>query len=172
MENASKALIIAGGILLALILLATFVYLFGLMTQNTKEQDRVQLMEQIAEFNKQYESYERNLLRGVDIASVCNKANNYNIQNEKKDIKERIVIHVTLMADWENLSKNTDYIMTDRTIFDFDKMKKNESSKFYEFKIKYFKCTKVEYSRETGKVTAMYFKEINGMALLKNEIES
>lgn len=168
MENASKALIIAGGILLALILLGTFVYLFGLMTQNTNEQDRVKLMEQIVEFNKEFESYERNLLRGVDIASVCNKANNYNIQNEKKDINESIVIHVTLMNDWEDLSKDTDYIMTDRTKFDFDKMKKNESSKFYEFKTKYFKCTKVEYSQDTGKVTAMYFKEIDGIGLLRD----
>lgn len=169
MENASKALLMAGGILLALILLTAFVYLFGQVSQNAKEQDRLQQMEQINEFNAQYEAYQRNLLIGVDIASVCNKANSNNIKNQNKDINEEIHIYVTFMEGWEEFNKKTKY---DMTTYDFDGMKKNNSDKFYSFKTKYFKCTKVEYNSDTGKVKALYFTEIDGIALLRNEVES
>jgi len=161
MENASKALIIAAGVLLALILLGTFIYLFGQMSQVAREQDRVELMEQISEFNKQYESYQRNLLRGVDIASVCNKAKSYNEKNKRQDINEEIHVYVTLISDWDDFSKNTRYKMTDDDGPDWDNIRNNDSDSFYTFKIKYFKCDKIEYSKDTGKVTALYFTEID-----------
>ena len=172
MENASKALIIAGGMLLALIILAAFVYLLGQMSLVTKEQDRVELMEQVNEFNKQYLAYERNLLRGVDIASVCNKAKSYNVKNRKQDIDEQIHIYVTLMSDWEIsdseiFSKDTQYKMTDEGGPNWNDIRNNKSDIFYDFKIRYFKCNKVEYSKDTGKVTALYFAQIDGLKLLE-----
>ena len=166
MENATKALIMAGGILLALIILAAFTYLMGQMSITAKEQDRVKLLEQVSEFNKQYEAYERNLLRGVDIASVCNKANSNNMINERKEIEEEIRVYVTFIQDWDDKAKDIKHDMTE---FNFDNLKKNESDKFYTFKTKYFKCEKMEYNEDTAKVTALYFTEIDGKALLGGE---
>ena len=83
MENATKALMIAAGILIAIMLMGSFIYLFNQISENTNAQDKEKLMEQINEFNKPYEAYQRNLIRGVEIASLCNKANSYNTKNSE-----------------------------------------------------------------------------------------
>ena len=61
MENASKALIIAGGILLALMLLSILVYVAGSMHDWAGSQTREELTKQIAEFNKGYEVYNKKM---------------------------------------------------------------------------------------------------------------
>lgn len=166
MENATKALMIAAGILFALILFGTFIYLFTQISQNSNLQDKAKLMEQVNEFNKPYEAYQRNLIRGVEIASLCNRANSYNTQNYDLGKEEKIHIYITLtLEDWEEKRKNVQYDMTG---YNFDQMKKNNAQGFHDFKIKYFKCEKIEYNKNTGKVNKMYFIEVDEEALFEN----
>lgn len=80
MENASKALIMAGEILIALLIIAVLVYGYTNIRNLSKtEEDSVQV-EQLATFNKVYESYHRKLLRGVDVISLINRAIDNNIK--------------------------------------------------------------------------------------------
>ncbi|MBE5819694.1 MAG: hypothetical protein E7310_02580 [Clostridiales bacterium] len=78
MENASKALLMAGGILLAILLLSVGVLAYSkIQTLKTTEAEMAK-NDQIKAFNAEYESYNRKLLRGIDVISVVNKAINNN----------------------------------------------------------------------------------------------
>ena len=85
MENASKALLIAGGILLAMLVAAMLVLLNNnIQTLRTAQSDKT-FHEQLVAFNMQYEAYNKKIMYGTDVISVVNKAidnNNFmNLQN-------------------------------------------------------------------------------------------
>lgn len=78
MENVSKALIIAGAILLSLMIVSLLVYTgksFGIIAK--AEQD-AKLTEDKAKFNKEYEVFDKNLMYGTDVLSCLNKAQSNN----------------------------------------------------------------------------------------------
>ena len=74
MENASKALIIAGGILLAILTLSLVVYMMTAVTSMADAQDAEALARQKTEFNKGYEAYNKRMMYGTDVITVMNKA--------------------------------------------------------------------------------------------------
>ena len=78
MENASKALIMAGGILLSIMILSLLVYVGTSMSDMAESQDRKLLTQQIEEFNKGYLAYNKTRLYGTDVITVVNKAVNHN----------------------------------------------------------------------------------------------
>lgn len=78
MENASKALIMAAGVLVSLIIVGALVLTYNNLSsyqkvgqQNTKEA-------QVVEFNNQYETFNRNNVRGSDLYSLLNRVVDYN----------------------------------------------------------------------------------------------
>ena len=78
MENASKALIIAGSVLIALMIIGALLLMFsnlsnyqGTDTQGTREA-------QVIEFNNQYETYNRKDVRGSELYSLLNRVIDYN----------------------------------------------------------------------------------------------
>ncbi len=78
MENASKALIIAGAIMLSVMIVSLLVYTgksFGLIAK--AEQD-AKLTEDKKNFNLQYEVYDKTLMYGTDVLSCLNKAQSNN----------------------------------------------------------------------------------------------
>ncbi len=78
MENVSKALQIAGGVLIALIILSLVVYAFkqfGILPQQEAESMST---EQLAKFNSEFEVYNKSRMYGVDVISCLNKVQNYN----------------------------------------------------------------------------------------------
>jgi len=78
MENASKALLIAGGMLLAMMILVLVISLATTITDVTESQDRKKLTEQIVQFNKEYEAYNKTKMFGTDVITVVNKAIDHN----------------------------------------------------------------------------------------------
>lgn len=78
MENASKALLIAGGILLALMTLSLVVYMSGATSRMMEAQDEKKAAEELAAFNMEYEAYNKRRMYGTDIITVVNKAINNN----------------------------------------------------------------------------------------------
>lgn len=84
MENASKALIMAAGVLISLIIVGALVLTYNNLSsyqkvgqQNTKEA-------QVVEFNNQYETFNRNNVRGSDLYSLLNKVVDYNRRKSSK----------------------------------------------------------------------------------------
>ena len=75
MENASKALIIAGAILLSILIIALGVFVFN---QAKGSVGKVNLSEQeVAAFNSKFESYSGKQL-GSAVKTLINTAKNYN----------------------------------------------------------------------------------------------
>lgn len=80
MENAAKALTIAGNVLLAVMILSLVVYFYNTWRRIPLEEEAALLVEQAAEFNKQYEVFDKKIMYGVDVLSCVNKA----ISNNEK----------------------------------------------------------------------------------------
>ena len=90
MENASKALFIAGGVLLG-ILFATFVVYTATQMRETVGKYKEDInRESIVEFNQQYQKYSQRKLTYQDIASLINQANN---DNKKQEFTTTIKIY-------------------------------------------------------------------------------
>lgn len=78
MENAAKALEIAAGVLLAVLIISFIVYFFSTISEWPQQEDAMQTSEQLAQFNLEYEVYEKNAMYGVDVISCLNKAQSNN----------------------------------------------------------------------------------------------
>lgn len=78
MENASRALIMAAGILIALMTIGLLVIMFNNMSNTQKENIQVARETQVIEFNNQYTSYLRDDVRGSDMISLMHRIIDYN----------------------------------------------------------------------------------------------
>lgn len=78
MENASKALIMAGSVLIALMIIGALVLMFGNLTNYQETGTQSTRSTQVTEFNNQYVTYARDDVRGSDLYSLLNKVINYN----------------------------------------------------------------------------------------------
>lgn len=78
MENVSKALLMAGGTLLAILILTVLIYMLNASNTLAQAQDEKKLAQQTAAFNKEYEAYDKSRMYGTDVITVVNKAIDYN----------------------------------------------------------------------------------------------
>lgn len=74
MENASKALLIAGGVLIAILIVSVLVVTHNIVNSNQRTREKALATEQLAEFNQKYEAYNKKALRGTDIITLKNMA--------------------------------------------------------------------------------------------------
>lgn len=163
MENASKALIMAAGVLIAIMMIALVYLLVNKISESSKQDENRLKAEQMAEFNKSYESYQKPLMRGTEVISVVNKAIDNNLKYTN-DENFQIQIEITLTSEIEATDddgKKTSVLPGTYT----------ESSKEYNILInnsetikilkrKYFKCIELKYN-EDGRVNYMSFQELN-----------
>ena len=96
MENAAKALQIAGGVLISLLIIGALVY--GYQQLSTLEQTRedAEGIAQAADFNRNYEVYNRSGLYGSELLSLANKMEDYNIKQAEEQGYQEISMTVTL----------------------------------------------------------------------------
>lgn len=143
MENASKALLIAGGVILAIMILSTMVYMSGRITEFGEAQNNKKAAEQLAAFNAEYEAYNKQLMYGTDIVTVINKA--------KEDGITILLDGATIVdasATLSNVKQNIRNAKLDPTHSDYEGLK-------------IYKCIDVNYNPDTGKVESMEFEKTN-----------
>lgn len=104
MENASKALMFAGTILITLMVISAVVFMYRDLTSVKRQESENQKVEEIAEFNKSFESYEKDL-KGAQIFSLANKITDYNNKYAGKDGYKQI----TLTVNEGNVNKDAEY---------------------------------------------------------------
>lgn len=118
MENASKALMFAGTILITLMVISAVVFMYRDLTSVKRQESENQKVEEIAEFNKSFESYEKDL-KGAQIFSLANKITDYNtkyVQNMDEGY-EAITLNVKVGGEiknaqyYTNLQTSVDTIM-------------------------------------------------------------
>lgn len=86
MENASKALMMAGGVLLALMIIGALMLMFNQISAYQKNNTDSQKDIQIANFNKDFDRYsESSNIKGVDIITLINKITDYNARAGQKE---------------------------------------------------------------------------------------
>lgn len=79
MENASKALIIAGGVLLGMMIIALVVFTYGQISSlGNQDYDKTAIAQQ-KDFNAQWEKYNGNIY-GSDVLSIANMIEDYNLR--------------------------------------------------------------------------------------------
>ena len=174
MENASKALLMAGGILIAILVIGVVIYMFNSSSFLFKSSEDIERAEQIEAFNREYEAYNRKLMRGTDIISIINKVNSNNKKYE--DIPEyQMTVDFTLIEDLgytkkeKKVEEKTVVVveMGDKTIpkgtYNNNDNRWNEIKlnieAFTDFKRRIFDCTNMEFNKQTGRVNKMSFKE-------------
>lgn len=74
MDNAAKALEIAAGVLVGVLLLSLIAYFFSTIGKWPQAEEDNISVEQLTKFNLEYEVYEKNAMYGVDVISCFNKA--------------------------------------------------------------------------------------------------
>lgn len=149
MENASKALIMAGGVLIGILILSLAAYLFVDLGSTSAEITAQNARKQITEFNSKFTAYEEykdkegnwqiTIYDIISIAAYAKENNEYYKDSENEKISVRIdnkEIQDNNNAQNENLIKN--YIKYDGTLVKF-------------------KCDNIDYNSR-GKVKLIIFK--------------
>ena len=108
MENASKALTMAGSILIAIIVISLLVMFFMQLKniQNIKLSEKEE--EQSIEFNKTYDAYYRDVY-GSELLSIANKIKDYNLREAEILGYTKIELEVKFTKDMDSdlLTKGT-----------------------------------------------------------------
>ena len=88
MENASKALLIAGSVLIAIVLIAVGIKILNSTTRVTKQVDDLSTTMEVSMFNSQYTQYEGKQ-NGTAVKKLINQAKTYNatVTDANKKIK-------------------------------------------------------------------------------------
>lgn len=132
-----------------LCILLIFLVIIGI---NIKELEKER--KEVQKFNSYYEQYNKQELNGLDITTVINKAINnnekFNIQKNEEglyinDGQNSVQIYITMIIN------NKTYPM--------EKINALGMESFIEyFGVVNFKCSKVEYHEQTGKISSMTFE--------------
>ena len=81
MENESKALLIAAGALLAIMVVSLLAFFYNKLVDYEHSKQITMTEEQIVKFNKEYEAYNRDNVTGYEMVSLLNKILSYNAIN-------------------------------------------------------------------------------------------
>lgn len=136
MENASKALIIAGGILITVLILGSLALLFTNIQVYQNDSDSSKKQSQIGEFNNQYEPYNKSDITLAELKTVYNKIVSNNKQYPEYEI------HTNIQEVYENIAENF------KELPEEDKINK------------VFKCTEIEYKNLDGRISLINFEEV------------
>lgn len=88
MENASRALIMAGSILIALMIIGALLLMFNNLSSYQDTNIQTEREAQVLEFNNQYETYIRKDVRGSELYSLLSKVIDYNKRKSDKGTED------------------------------------------------------------------------------------
>ena len=178
MENASKALIMAGGILISILLASFMVMMLRAGGAISQEYDAQQGANEIVKFNSQFEIYDKvdnnffDVMTVANLAYDINKKNGYDTQNSvtvniiKQGASNSIMYSVKPVEaldrnEFLNSSGNEVYIynepqsaLSNKSIVEYFTERKSDNSD-YKF---VFDCKGIVYNNTTGKVKEINFK--------------
>ena len=165
MENASKALIMAAGVLVAIIIIAVFNVMRGRINSFQMQQLSEEEQAQLITYNEQYTKYAGEYMYGTEIMTIINKHNDYFSQGFAFPLTVIINFNtpykynpITLDPTTGKMIKGAETSTTQLTL-DANKSTFTETVA-KEFRNRAFKCTSIGYDNNTGRVNMISFKEI------------
>ena len=101
MENAVKALLIAAGVIMAIMIVSLLVVLYNDVSSYYTQKHETTMIEQTTKFNAKFENYHRNNLRGTELISLMNRIIDYNATESyfEETNYERIKVKIFLGND-------------------------------------------------------------------------
>lgn len=188
MENAAKALLMAGAVLVALMGVCTIIYVFNQVGFFNDSQNVEREARSLKAFNEEYEAFNRKDLYGSDIISVINLIESNNNDRANKDniyIDFKLKLPTNIANDSGGLTTSNDQatfltwlryreglkeiVEPDKQTYKeyqkatTDPMKTNflQYKQLKDFKVYKFKCDKLDYDNSnTGRVNIMEFTYI------------
>lgn len=146
MENASKALMMAGGMLIAVMVISLLVLFFNNIREWQGIDDSGEELEQMVEFNKQYEVYARNVY-GSELLSIANKVADYN--KRQAEAKGYVPIEVQVTISKKNID---DEFFTKGTYTSLELIEKMKGQEGLEKKVEELGKERIT-SKKNSKVT-------------------
>ena len=133
-----------GGIIISMLVISALVFVFNNLSLSEKERVNNEEIMQEVEWNKRFQSFNRENLYGTDIISISNLMQDY---NEKEEGYAEMEIEVEINDGIENGKsfKRGTYNLSD-ILEGVKKLEYENSEELYVFKTKKFKCVKVEYN--------------------------
>lgn len=155
MENATRALVMAGGILIGILILGALMLMFnsiGAYQTNKNDSDK---LTEIAQFNNQFEPYNKEDLTLMELKSVYNKILSNRKNSEFKinsnlldETKAKDILNCCdTDRDGQRESIYNDFINNFNSII--------ESQKIY----RRFKCKSIEYANSGGRISQIDFED-------------
>lgn len=100
MENISKALQIAGGVLIAVLVISIIIFGYSQLRKYQNNQDEIKQVQQVNEFNKKFEAY-NGAISGYKLYSLTNLAIDFEKQEESNvdiymNLENPFLINTTL----------------------------------------------------------------------------
>ena len=103
MENAAKALQMAAGVLISLLIVGALIYAYNNLAETKRIQANSDAEKQAVDFNKEFEVYNKNGLYGSELLSLANLVNDY---NSRQATDEKGYPEITLKIKIENATNN------------------------------------------------------------------
>ena len=164
MENASKALIMAGSVLMAILVIGLLVFGYNEMSRTEQIKENSREVDKLAEYMARFEQFNRgkdNALYGSELLSLANLQEDYNKSDARIDIGyDKIEIKVKITKNLEKyLSANKSYNISE--ILEIIDGVLNEIDKYENIKnkdcVKYNGKTVKYYSKKTYREIAKEF---------------
>src|SRR5574344_1657430 len=103
MENASKALLMAGGVLLSIIIIGVVMFAYRGITSLQKEKDVGLSNAQVSKINEQIEKYtSKSVIYGSEVLSICNAIEDYSKKYPESDGYPKITAIIKMKANGAN----------------------------------------------------------------------
>lgn len=133
----------------AIILIIIFIVLGYIFEEQAKQNQAIN-------YNKQYETYLGQEIYGAEIATLINKVTEQNEKNNvQKDEKGYYIDNGT------NSIKIDLKMITVEETYPMELIYKNNITNFVKnFNVILFKCTNIEYHKQTGKISKLTFEQI------------
>ena len=161
MENAARALTMAAGVLIGIMIISIAVYLFTSLGNTSSEIYSKVEQTKIDKFNSQFLKYYRlDTCTAHDIVSIANLAKN---SNEYYELEEGSGYNYYVNVIVEDYIDNNGSATTELNFEKLDDAKytefiENNSTNEEKSEIKYFTCTKISQSNITGRVYQITFE--------------
>ena len=153
MENASKALIIAGGMLIAMLIVGLLVWGFTSISRSQQARIDQEEVEQLTEFNERFEAYNRTTVRGYQMISLANLV--YDTNARYREDEGYTPVSITVDGLSEEGTTNEDLVSYIQG--NYDSMTKKEKNALKQL---YFQCTDVQYDPQNSRVLSMHFERV------------
>lgn len=116
MEDAAKALLIAGGMLILILVISLLVVFRGQLAAYMEQQHDEKLIKQAVEFNNKFADYQGKDVRGNELISIMNRIIDYNSLQAEQYGYDKITITVDI-GNSQNLWEKLKYNKKDESIF-------------------------------------------------------